>query len=127
VLTLRNGTFTVNYTNDEDTIRGSSRIDPTCQPPHLDWSPSNGNAQGQTLKFIYQIEGDTLRTAIMNGDLTGRPQGFSDKRIAVHTYKRVKKWLAAGPAVSIPRRPFAVLFGTDEPLHRLRQHVSRSS
>src|SRR6478672_4540007 len=72
VLTLRNGTFTVHYTNDEDTIRGSYRLDPTRNPPHLDWLPSNGGGKGQTLLFIYQIDGGSFRTTIMNGDITRR-------------------------------------------------------
>ena len=90
VLTLRNGTFTVNYSNDEDTIRGSYRLDTTRKLPHLDWLPSNGSSKGQMLKFIYQIDRDTLRTAIMNADGTRPPQGFSDKGVVVHNYKHVK-------------------------------------
>jgi uncharacterized protein (TIGR03067 family) len=90
VLTCRNGTFTVHYTNDEDTIRGSARIDPGRTPPQFDWSPSNGGGKGQVLRLIYQIDGDTLRTAIMNTDGMLRPQSFRDKGVVVHTYKRVK-------------------------------------
>jgi uncharacterized protein (TIGR03067 family) len=90
MLTYRSGTYTANYTGG-DTFRGSYRIAPTRKPSHLDQLPSNGSDQGQTIKFIYQIDGDTLRIArIMSAFTTSRPQGFDDDHIFVVTYKRVK-------------------------------------
>ena len=91
VLTFRNANYTSKY-SDGDTFRGSYRLDPTRKPPHLDEVPSNGPYQGQTVKYIYQLDRDTLRIAFMAAeDDMRRPQGFNDKGVYVETYKRVKK------------------------------------
>ena len=91
VLTFRNGTYTSHY-SDGDTFRGSYRLDPTRKPPHLDEVPSNGPYQGQTVKYIYHLDCDTLRIAFMAAkDDMRRPQGINDKGVYVETYKRVKK------------------------------------
>ena len=91
VLTFRSGTYTSSY-SDGDTFRGSYRLDPTRKPPHLDEVPSNGPYRGQTVKYIYQLDRDTLRIAFMAAeDDMRRPQGFNDKGVYVETYKRVKK------------------------------------
>ena len=42
-----------------------------------------------TVKYIYQIDGDTLRIARTMND-EQRPQGFNDKGVFISTYKRVK-------------------------------------
>jgi hypothetical protein len=53
--------------------------------------PSDGILAGQTLTFIYQLDGDILREAGLPGeDYKRRPQGFRDKGVEVATYKRVK-------------------------------------
>jgi len=91
VVTFRAGAYVSNY-SDGDTFRGSYRLDPTHQPPHLNEVPANGPYQGQTVKYIYQLDRDTLRIAFMAAeDDMRRPQGFNDKGIYVETYKRVKK------------------------------------
>jgi uncharacterized protein (TIGR03067 family) len=91
VLTFRSGTYSSNY-SDGDTFRGSYRLEPTRKPPHLDEVPSNGPYRGQTVKYIYQRDRDTLRIAFMAAeDDRRRPQGFNDKGVYVETYKRVKK------------------------------------
>jgi uncharacterized protein (TIGR03067 family) len=82
-ITVRSGTYTIN--NDSGTIRKNYRLDTTQKPPHLDWIlPS-----GETLKFIYQIDGDRLRVAV-NTAINKRPQEFKGLFILVATYKRVK-------------------------------------
>ncbi len=68
---------------------GTCRTDPTRKPAHLDWLFASGTYKGKTFKFIYQIDGDTLRMATMRNDWE-RPQTFSDRDIVVWTYKRVK-------------------------------------
>jgi uncharacterized protein (TIGR03067 family) len=82
-----NGTYTINW-SDGDTWRGSYRIDPTRKSSHLDWIPSGGSGKGQTFMNIYQVDGDTLRIAAVNGKQ--HPQCFKDKGVYVTTYKRVK-------------------------------------
>jgi uncharacterized protein (TIGR03067 family) len=82
VLTFQGGTVT--YTGDSRDVK--YRIVPNCNPPHLDEV-----VQGQTLKFIYQIDGDTLRIAWIDGASPVRcPLGFNDVGVIVQTYKRVK-------------------------------------
>jgi uncharacterized protein (TIGR03067 family) len=91
VMILRGGTYTINY-SDGDTNRGNYRINPTRKPPHLDYIPSKGECRGQTLKRIYQIDGDTLKIAwIRDESDKRRPQGFNDDGIVIKIYKRVKK------------------------------------
>jgi len=66
---------------------GTYRIDSTLKPSHLDLLPSKEPYKGQTLEWIYEIDRDTLRLA---GTFTKRPQGFTNKRVLVVTYKRVR-------------------------------------
>jgi len=90
VMTFRGGTLTSPW-SDGDLWQGSYRIDPTRQPPHLDWIPSKGFYEGTTLKAICQIDGDTLRIAYFDGRFTKqRPQGFNDKGVIVWVHKREK-------------------------------------
>ena len=90
MLTLRDGTYTRNDSNG-DTLRGSYRIVSSPNVGRLDWMPSDGILAGQTLTFIYQLDGDILREAGLPGeDYKRRPQGFRDKGVEVATYKRVK-------------------------------------
>ena len=80
--TFRRGTYTIDDGDGNPVQRGTYRIDATQKPAHLDMG---------TAKFIYQIDGDTLRHATLAGAYdTPRPQGFYDKAIVVRTYKRVK-------------------------------------
>jgi uncharacterized protein (TIGR03067 family) len=62
--------------------------DPTRNPHHLGRFSQDGPLKGQTIMFLYQIEGDTLRIATTFNDRC--PQGFNDKGSFVFTYKRVK-------------------------------------
>ena len=83
-MTLRNGIFKLTVPE----WHGRYRLDPTHKPAHLDWMPANR----QTLKFIYQIDGDTLKIAGFPHEPTKpRPQAVNDKGVTVWTYKRVKK------------------------------------
>jgi uncharacterized protein (TIGR03067 family) len=90
VLIVRAGTYTISY-KDGDVIEGNIRIDPNQNPAHLDENPLTGYLKGETLKCIYQIEGDTLRIAGLPGLYVQRPKGFNDPGIEVSTYKRVRK------------------------------------
>jgi uncharacterized protein (TIGR03067 family) len=90
VVTFHNGTYTRNDSNG-DTLQGTYRIVSSDKPGHVDFMPSNGILKGQTLKFIYQVDGDTFRDAgIPSEEYRRRPQGFRDKDVEVGTYKRVK-------------------------------------
>ena len=76
--------FRFNY-SDGGNIQGSYRIDLMCKPPQLDLVPSNGFRKGQTLGRIYQIDGNTLRIAVWDGN--GRLQGGPGEGVSVDTYK----------------------------------------
>jgi uncharacterized protein (TIGR03067 family) len=89
VLTFRGGAWSLMYGNVES-LAGRYRIDTTHQPPHLDWIVSTeGELKGRTLRFIFQIDGDTLRIGFKIGSDWSRPQGF-DRDVAFETYKRMK-------------------------------------
>jgi uncharacterized protein (TIGR03067 family) len=88
LVTFRGQTYTCSL-SDGDGERGNFRIDPTRKPAHLDYIPDW--SKGQSCKSIYQIEGDTLRVAVISAhSYTKRPQGFNDEQVIVLTYKRVK-------------------------------------
>src|SRR5690349_9206168 len=59
VMTLRSGIYT-GKDSEGETVRGDYRIDPTRTPSTLDWIPSKGQT---VIRFIFQIDGDTLRIA----------------------------------------------------------------
>jgi uncharacterized protein (TIGR03067 family) len=90
VMTNRSGISTYVYSH-RGTIQGTYRIDPTCKPSRYDNVPLTGSLKGQTLRWIYAIDGDTLRIAnLSDGSSHARPQEFNDKGLAILTYKRVK-------------------------------------
>jgi uncharacterized protein (TIGR03067 family) len=79
VMILRGGTYALS-----NTMQGTYRIYPTCDPPHLDMIES----EGRTIKRIFRIDGDTLRIAGAPG--AQRPHGFKDEDVKVYFFKRVK-------------------------------------
>ena len=62
VKTYRSGTFTI--VSPGPSV-GSYRIDYSRNPPELDWMPTSGVHKGKTIKWIYQIDGDTLKIACL--------------------------------------------------------------
>jgi uncharacterized protein (TIGR03067 family) len=84
VYTFHNGVVTIDRGSGNQ-WRAPYRIDHSSNPPHLDFI-LNG---GRTYKFIYRIDGDTLRIA-SNGYDWSRPKGFDDKYVGVQIFKRVK-------------------------------------
>jgi uncharacterized protein (TIGR03067 family) len=89
VITLRGGTLTYDYTHG--IVRGSYHVDRAGKPLHLDWMPSNGSYKGETLEFIYQIDGDILRIAfLLNGNDVQRPLRFSDDDVIIGIFNRAK-------------------------------------
>ena len=88
VITFLSGTYTNN--SGGDTRRGTYRADPTRKPPHLNLMPSIGPYKGQTIKKIYQLDGDMLRIGSQM-PISQRTQGFNDPSTYVEIYKRVKK------------------------------------
>ena len=66
------------------------KIDAGQKPAHLDMTPTEGPDKGQTVKMIFQLDGDTLKIA-GKMEPTERPKGFDDKDVVVMTLKRQKK------------------------------------
>jgi len=62
LLTFRDESFTAND-RQLGIHRGSYRIYFTRKPYHLDLSYVDGDTKGPTHKFIFQIDGETLRIA----------------------------------------------------------------
>jgi uncharacterized protein (TIGR03067 family) len=83
--TFRNGIVTEDY--DFGKYVGTYDVDLTRKPSHLDMTQSKSKAS----KYIYKIDGDTLRIALINGlGEMRRPQDFTDKDVFITIYKRVK-------------------------------------
>jgi uncharacterized protein (TIGR03067 family) len=91
------GEVMVTFDGDKVTIKGkdepqvgSYTVDASQKPVHLDVVPSDGPDKGKALKFIVEVDGDTLKYAV-GGQGRDRPKGFGDKGVAVVTLKREKK------------------------------------
>jgi uncharacterized protein (TIGR03067 family) len=90
VLVLSAGTFTRKDSNG-NTIEGTFRIDSSKIPAQIDWMYTSGSGKRQTVRSIYQLDGDTLREAGLPGvSYEEPPVGFKDKGIEVIAYKRVR-------------------------------------
>lgn len=64
------------------------KIDSSRMPSHLDFKPPTC----QTVKCIYQIDGDKLKLAyIASKDNWNRPQRFDEGGVRLEIYKRVNK------------------------------------
>jgi uncharacterized protein (TIGR03067 family) len=89
-ITVRGTDFTISY-NDGGVFPGTFRIDPTWNPPQLDHTPASGALANRSLKWLYQIDGDTLKIAgNPDGLFERRPHGLKEKGLIVWTYKRVR-------------------------------------
>jgi uncharacterized protein (TIGR03067 family) len=68
---------------------GSYKLNETKMPKELDIIHLQGK-DNQTIKFIYQLEGDTLKIAFggQGGPNGPRPTGFDGKDVAIAIFKR---------------------------------------
>ena len=64
------------------------KIDATAKPKAIDLTD-----QGRTMLAIYELDGDTLKMCMAEGDKQPRPEEFKSdgKRVAVITLKRIKE------------------------------------
>jgi uncharacterized protein (TIGR03067 family) len=88
IITYRGGTFISTYDNGE-TYEGSYYLD-ARNPSHLDTVLANGPLKGKRRKFLYEVDGNTLRVAHKwLGD--ERVKGFDDTEyVWIFTYRRAK-------------------------------------
>ena len=68
---------------------GTYTTDKTRVPAFLD--ESYGTSLEEARKYIYRIEGDTLRTAFRNANEGERPTSFDEPRLYIMTWKRLAK------------------------------------
>ncbi len=87
------GDETTVWLNGEVILKAKMTIDPTKKPKTIDYAVSEGEAQGQTIRSIYELDGDKLKvcSSAPGGE---RPKEFSTKEGSSQTlsvWKRVKK------------------------------------
>ena len=91
VLSFRGRTFKFEYPISNKTSAGTCWTNPARVPHHLELTALSGNIKGRKFRWIYEIEGDTLRIA---GDLDSaferHPQAFNEKGLRIWVYKRAK-------------------------------------
>jgi uncharacterized protein (TIGR03067 family) len=89
-VTVKDGTYQVAAADNTD--RGSFTVDESKSPKEMNIRPETGNDAGQTVRAIYEINGDTFRACYgkAGGD---RPSSFStepDSGRMMVIYKRTK-------------------------------------
>jgi uncharacterized protein (TIGR03067 family) len=82
-LTFRAGRW--QFSAENGVVAASYTTDASCRPAHLDVIYDS-----DTRKFVYRIDGNTLRMAEAQNWGDPRPRSIDGKGIIVHTYKRVK-------------------------------------
>src|SRR5262249_18002045 len=87
VYTFRDGRFTVTGSLPE---KGTYTTDPGQDPAHLDLFPEEGPFKGTHWRWIYCIDGDTLRVASTRSG-TERPTGFEGDGLIVLILRRVQE------------------------------------
>jgi uncharacterized protein (TIGR03067 family) len=84
VYSFRGGTYAISC-NGDVLQTGTYTADAGRLPAHLDFLSGPGNEE--TWKYIYRVEGDTLRIANMPGGQV-RPHAFDQKGVVLTTYER---------------------------------------
>lgn len=93
--TVKDSTFilTVPGEDGEVKMKAEFRLDPSKNPKEIDVNFKEGPAEGQSLKAIYEFDGDTFKTCY-GAPGTDRPKKFDASEGSEHTisvWKRVKK------------------------------------
>lgn len=90
-LVLSDGKYTVTVGDQPD--EGTTTIDASKKPKHLDIVGTKGPNKGKTFYAIYELNGDTLKVCYdLSG--TGRPTEFKSKegtQLFLATYRREKR------------------------------------
>lgn len=92
-LTLRaNATYTLHVDN-QVVVEGTARLDPAAKPKAIDMTPTTGTSKGQTLRGIYELDGDEYRLCYAPAGQE-RPKTFAAAAGSGHVltvYRREKK------------------------------------
>jgi uncharacterized protein (TIGR03067 family) len=78
---------------DQTTVEGTARIDPTGKPKTMDMTPTTGRSKGKLLLGIYELDGDDYRLCYAAAGKE-RPRLFSSEPGSGHVlvvYKRLKR------------------------------------
>ena len=86
--TFKDGKLTVSRNGMEDAKQGEYKLDPTAKPKAIDLVEPNGS---RNTPGIYELDGDTLKICIAEGQNAVRPTAFKPDgmRMPVVTFKRV--------------------------------------
>jgi uncharacterized protein (TIGR03067 family) len=90
-VTIEGNRYTVER-GDKTLERGNFRLDPSRSPKAVDTTPSEGPDKGKTVRGIYELEGDTLRTCVAPPG-EERPSEFAaevETNFMLFVYKRAK-------------------------------------
>jgi uncharacterized protein (TIGR03067 family) len=90
IQTFRGGQWVYHQLGTKSSYGGSYKADPNQTPRLLDETKTTAPDYGETTKFIYQLDGDKLRTARRLSP-PGRPQSFEEDDIYVVVWKRVAR------------------------------------
>lgn len=93
--------MTITYQGDRWTLKrgdevysaGTQKVDPTKSPKAIDVTVTDGKRKGETLRGIYELDGDTLKTCFAP-EGKGRPTAFESKAGSgayLSVQKRVRK------------------------------------
>jgi uncharacterized protein (TIGR03067 family) len=75
----------------DETFSGTYTTDAGSKPARLDETNLGGTAKGETIRYIYERDGDSLRLGYFPRRGSARPNGFDAKGLLIINYKRVKK------------------------------------
>jgi uncharacterized protein (TIGR03067 family) len=92
-MTISGNTYqaATNGTIDE---RGTIRVDQTARPMAVDLVIAEGRSAGKTQAGIVEISGDTMRLALLEPGITGRPSDFTTGALTLARLKPLAPQLA---------------------------------
>ena len=70
-----------------DPFKGMFKVDDTAKPKTIDMIPDGGRYKGQTLRGIYEVDGDMLKLCFATSPELARPTEFTSKQgyvLAIH-------------------------------------------
>ena len=92
LMTIKDDTFS-EFRGGKVAVRGTIKLDPTKSPKWLDATFTQGGPTGETVRGIYQLDGDTLKVCVGTPE-TERPAKFESKsgtKMRLIVYERKKK------------------------------------
>ena len=90
VLILKDGKYTLKV-NDNVADEGTYKTDASKSPKEIDTTTSGGENKDKVDRGIYELKGDTLKTAFDEITKQNRPKEFDDQKYQVVVFTRDKK------------------------------------